>query len=146
MPYPIFDRTLIKLKPLSERQHNMKLNELLGLDDILQYENTDLIEIAGQIAKAHQSGKEVILMMGAHVIKRGLSRFIIDLLDRKIITHIGMNGAGMIHDFELALIGATTESVARYIRDGQFGLWKESGRMNEAVQQGNEELMGMGPV
>ncbi len=144
MPYPIFDRSQIKLKPLSERQHDMTLDDLLTLNDIPDYKNGDLDEVANRIVAARRAGKEVILMMGAHVIKRGLSRFIIDLLDRKIITHIGMNGAGAIHDFELALIGATTESVARYIRDGQFGLWKETGRINEAIQEARREDMGLG--
>jgi len=55
-----------------------------------------------------------------------------------------MNGAGPIHDFELALIGATTESVARYIREGQFGLWEETGRINEAIRQGAREGLGLG--
>ena len=75
-------------------------------------------------------------MMGAHVIKVGLSRFVIDLMERGIVTHVGMNGAGPIHDFELALIGATTESVARYIQEGQFGLWDETGRINDIVAEG----------
>lgn len=66
------------------------------------------------------------MLMGAHVIRAGVSRFLIDLMERGILTHIAMNGAGPIHDFELALIGATTESVARYIREGQFGLWEET--------------------
>jgi hypothetical protein len=55
-----------------------------------------------------------------------------------------MNGAGPIHDFELALVGATTESVARYIQEGQFGLWRETGRINEAIQQSARENIGLG--
>ncbi|MCJ7813521.1 hypothetical protein MUP95_09440 [bacterium] len=144
MPYPIFDRSRIQLKPLSERKHGMTLDDLLDLNDIPHYENTDLEQVSKRIVQAHKSGKEIIMMMGAHVIKRGLSRFVIDLLNQKIITHIGMNGAGVIHDFELALIGATTESVAHYIREGQFGLWEETSRINEAIKQGAEEGMGLG--
>jgi hypothetical protein len=83
-------------------------------------------------------------MMGAHVIKQGLSRFVIDLMERGVITHVGVNGAGVIHDFELALIGATTESVARYIQVGQFGLWEETGRINEATKQGARDGLGLG--
>ena len=75
----------------------------------------------------------MIALMGAHVIKQGLSRFIIDLMRRGVITCLGMNGAGVIHDYELARIGATTESVARYIRTGEFGLWEETGEINEIV-------------
>jgi len=83
-------------------------------------------------------------MMGAHVVKRGLSRFVIDLMERHVITHVAMNGAGAIHDFELALVGATTESVARYITEGQFGLWQETGRINDAALLGAREGLGLG--
>ena len=90
------------------------------------------------------AGAPVILLMGAHVIKVGLSRFVIDLMERGIITHVGMNGAGPIHDFELALIGATTESVARYIQEGQFGLWDETGWINDIVAEGVRDGLGYG--
>ena len=83
-------------------------------------------------------------MMGAHLLKVGLSRFIIDLMERGIITHVAMNGAGPIHDFELALIGGSTESVARYIQAGQFGLWAETGRINEAIVAGAQDGIGLG--
>ena len=65
------------------------------------------------------------MLMGAHVIRAGVARPLIDLMERGLITHIGTNGAGPIHDYELARIGATCESVARYIRSGEFGLWRE---------------------
>lgn len=84
------------------------------------------------------------MLMGAHVIRAGVSCFLIDLMERGILTHIAMNGAGPIHDFELALVGATTESVARYIREGQFGLWEETGWLNDAIKRGYEEGLGMG--
>ena len=73
-------------------------------------------------------------MMGAHVIKNGLSRYIIDLMERGWLSLIALNGAGMIHDYEMATIGATSESVARYIRTGQFGLWRETGQLNEIAK------------
>jgi hypothetical protein len=145
MPYPLFDRSKLKLRPLSERVHDMTLAEVLNLDDdIPPLDDPDLRQVAARVAQAHRAGNQVILMMGAHVIKRGLSRFLIDLMERGIITHVGMNGAGPIHDFELALIGATTESVARYIQEGQFGLWEETGRINEAIRRGAREGLGLG--
>ena len=145
MPYPLFDRSKLKLRPLSERVHDMALAEVLNLDDdVLPFDDPGLDQVAERVTQAHQAGAQVITMMGAHVIKRGLSRFVIDLMERGIITHVGMNGAGPIHDFELALIGATTESVARYIQEGQFGLWEETGRINEAVKQGAREGLGLG--
>ena len=108
------------------------------------FAHPDLDTLARRVAAAHRRGRPVILMMGAHVIKVGLSRFIIDLLERGIISHVAMNGAGPIHDFELALIGASTESVARYIQEGQFGLWTETGRMHEAIIAGAGEGIGLG--
>ena len=145
MPYPLFDRSKLKLRPLSERVHDMALVEVLNLDDdVLPFDDPGLDQVAERVAQAHRAGAQVILMMGAHVIKRGLSRFVIDLMERGIVTHVGMNGAGPIHDFELALIGATTESVARYIQEGQFGLWEETGRINEAIRQGAREGLGLG--
>ena len=78
-------------------------------------------------------------MMGAHVLRAGVNRHIIDLMERGVIDHIAMNGAGAIHDYELARIGATTESVARYIRTGEFGLWRETGRV-ERLDFGSRRL------
>jgi hypothetical protein len=82
--------------------------------------------------------------MGAHVIRAGVNRQIIDLMERKVITHVGMNGAGPIHDYELAMIGQTTESVARYIRTGEFGLWTETGQINEIIKQAAADQLGLG--
>jgi hypothetical protein len=145
MPHPILNRDHLKLKPISERQHDMTLSDVLPLDaPVPPFDDPGLAQVAGRVVRAHRAGKQVILMMGAHVIKCGLSRFVIDLMERGVVTHIGMNGAGPIHDFELALIGATTESVAHYIQEGQFGLWEETGRINEAVRQGVHDGLGMG--
>src|SRR5207253_8728257 len=85
-----------------------------------------------------------ILLMGAYVLRAGVARFLIDLMERGLIAHIAMNGAGPIHDWEFALIGATTESVARYIQTGEFGLWQETGRMNDAIRDGAQAGLGMG--
>jgi len=82
------------------------------------------------------------VLMGAHVIKRGLSRFLIDLMGRGAVTCLGMNGACVIHDFELALVGATTESVARYILTGEFGLWRETGQINDMVNEAGGKGFG----
>ena len=81
-------------------------------------------------------------MMGAHVLRAGVNRHIIDLMERGFIDHIAMNGAGAIHDYELARIGATTESVARYIRTGEFGLWRETGELNDWIREAAAEVAG----
>lgn len=83
-------------------------------------------------------------MMGAHVIRAGVQKYIIDMMERGYITALAGNGACAIHDYEFSLIGQTTESVARYIRDGQFGLWKETGGLNDIVTSAADEDLGAG--
>lgn len=145
MSYETFDRSRLRLKPLAERVHDLNLSSFLELDAPLpEFEHPHLPSIAQRIVEARQRGSAVILMMGAHLIRAGVSRFIIDLMERGVITHVAMNGAGAIHDFELALIGATTESVARYIVSGEFGLWRETGLINEAINEGAKDGLGMG--
>jgi len=145
MPYPIFDRSRLQIKPLAERVHDMTLADVLPLDaPVPAFDDPQLPQIAERIARARQQQHPVVLMIGAHVIKTGLSRYVIDWMERGMITHVAMNGAGPIHDFELALVGATTESVARYIQEGQFGLWRETGRINDALAAGARDGLGYG--
>lgn len=144
MSHPLLDLSKLKLRPLQERRHDMTAAEVLSLDaETPPFDHPDLPTLAERIADAVRSDGEIIVLMGAHVIKQGLSRFIIDLMRRGAITCLGMNGACVIHDFELALIGATTESVADYIRTGEFGLWQETGQINEIVN-GAEQGRGFG--
>ncbi len=100
--------------------------------------------MAQRIREARERGAEVILMMGAHVLRSGVQRYLIDLMERGLITAVAGNGACAIHDYELALIGATTESVARYIQEGQFGLWEETGRLNDMIARAASEGLGLG--
>ncbi|UCC69653.1 MAG: hypothetical protein JSV79_07100 [Armatimonadota bacterium] len=135
-----FDRSNLVLRPLSERKHDMTLDDVLALDaEAPPFEHPDLAALADRIAEARRNEREVIVVMGAHLIKQGLSRFLIDLMRRRAITCLGMNGACVIHDFELALAGATTESVARYICTGEFGLWEETGQINDIVNEAGRE-------
>src|SRR5687768_5368296 len=123
----------------------MTVADILPLDyEIPGFPNPRLQVIAERILAAREKGAAVILMMGAHVIRRGNSRFIIDLMQRGILTHVAMNGAGAIHDFELAHMGATTESVPRYIKTGQFGMWQETGALNRLAIEAAESGMGLG--
>ncbi|WP_197035469.1 hypothetical protein [Paenibacillus sp. UNC451MF] len=102
-------------------------------------------ELVERILIARMAGKPVIWSMGAHVIKNGLSRYVIEMVRNGIVTHVAGNGATSIHDFELAFLGETSEDVARAIEDGSFGMWEETGRfMNEAIQQGTAEQVGYG--
>lgn len=114
-----------------------------SLPDILAAK--DLRAIAADIVRAHKRKKPVIFMLGAHVIKCGLSPVIIDLLKRGIIKCIALNGAGLIHDFEIALIGSTSEDVASGLEDGRFGMSEETGRLiNTAIKEGADKGIGLG--
>ena len=145
MPFPQFDRQQLKLKPLAERIHDMTLDYMLDpAAPVPPMADPALPELAQRIVQARATGRPVLLLMGAHVIKQGLSRMVIDLMERGLLTHVAMNGAGPIHDYELALIGATTESVARYVSEGQFGLWRETGRLNDIIAAGNRDELGIG--
>ncbi len=84
------------------------------------------------------------MAMGAHVIRNGVSCYLIELMKKGLIDHIAFNGACAIHDYELALIGATTESVARYIRTGEFGMWNETGYINDYIKEGLKSGYGFG--
>lgn len=145
MPYPAFDRSRLKIKPLAERVHDIELSHLLPLDaPLADFAHPALPVLAERLVRARQTGAARVWMMGAHVLRAGVSRHLIDLMRRGLITHLALNGAGPIHDWELALIGATTESVARYIQTGEFGLWQETGRMNDAIRAGAAQGLGLG--
>ena len=143
--FPLFDPKSLDIRPLGERGNDVDLQEVLALDAATPaFDHPDLPALARAILAARASDRPVILSMGAHVIKSGLSRFVIDLIERGLVTMIAGNGACVIHDFELALIGATSENVGRYIRDGRFGLWRETGRINDIVSEGNAAGLGLG--
>jgi hypothetical protein len=145
MPYPAFDRSRLRIKPLAERENDLDLSAVLPLDAPLPPYDHEAIPVLGaRLAAARKSGAARIVLMGAHVLRAGVSRYLIDLMERGLVTHIGMNGAGPIHDWEFALIGATTESVARYIRSGEFGLWEETGQMNDVIRAGADGGLGLG--
>jgi hypothetical protein len=97
----------------------------------------ELRNLVSDIVKARKKNKPVILMMGAHVIKVGLSPLIVDLLKRDVITHVAMNSAASIHDVETAMWGKTSEDVAVNLMDGTFGMSKETGDfINLALTKG----------
>ncbi|MDA8104287.1 MAG: hypothetical protein M0Z71_02810 [Nitrospiraceae bacterium] len=140
----MFDRSKLKIRPLGERVHDLDAGAVRPLG-AASFHHRSIDEIALRIAAARASGREVIMFAGGHVVRAGVQNYLIDLLRKGYITCIAMNGSVMVHDFELALIGATTESVARYVRDGRFGLWEETGRINDIVNaayHGGDKGMG----
>ena len=141
--YREFNRASLKLKPIAQREHDLDLSVIRPLEPI-EFNHGSLIEVADKIISAKSQGASVILMMGAHVLRDGVQKYIIDLMEKGFISCIAMNGAGVIHDFEFALIGATTENVANYIKDGSFGNWEETSIINDIVSSGAKKLMGLG--
>ena len=114
-----------------------------SLPDILKAK--DLKEFAAIWKKAAESGKKILLLMGAHPIKVGLSPIIIDLVERGLISGIAGNGAAAIHDCEMALFGRTSEEVIDGLKDGSFGMSRETGEfLNGAAVFAQKEGLGYG--
>ena len=110
-----------------------------------EYNEENFDELIARIKQARKNNRPVIWSMGAHVIKNHLSRYIIELIKMGFITHVASNGAGSIHDFELAYLGGTSEDVPTAIEDGSFGMWEQTGAwMNEALKLGAQENLGYG--
>ena len=110
-----------------------------------QLAGNDFPELVQRIAEAHRNGKPVILGMGAHVIKVGLNPVLIDLMQRGIITAIALNGAGIVHDTEIAMVGRTSEEVADVLGAGAFGAARETGEvLNGAISRGAQKNIGLG--
>jgi len=157
MKHKEIDLTQVKTIPIDSRTSKLSIKEMAKLyesgSSFNQFLETlppvlkadDLKEVAGAIVKASKNGKPVVWMMGAHVIKCGLSPIIIDLMEKKIITMICMNGAGAIHDLELACFGHTSEDVAKNLLDGTFGMSYETAEtLNKALADGSKEDLGYG--
>lgn len=105
----------------------------------------DLMAVAAAIVSARQKGKPVICAMGAHVIKCGLQPVLKSLIEADIITGIALNGAGSVHDYEISLIGATSEDVGAVLHCGTFGMAEETGRdINRALREGLADGLGYG--
>jgi phosphoheptose isomerase len=132
--------------PIALRPNLVRLADLVALDTPPpDFDSPELTAVIDSVVKAKQSGKRVIWMMGAHVIKSGLSRMVIDLMRRGIVDHVAGNGAVSIHDLELALIGETSEDVATSLEDGSFGMAHETGALlHQAIQEGARDGLGYG--
>jgi hypothetical protein len=116
---------------------------LRSLPDVLVAR--DFLAVVDAIVAAARAHKGVVVMLGGHIVKTGLAPIIVDLLRRKVITHVAMNGSAAIHDYEMARFGATSEDVLAGLRDGTFGMAEETGReMNDAFVAGMRDQIGMG--
>jgi len=154
---PPINVTDLTTYPLKKRHSKVRVSDFAGpwrrggsfnqfyrsLPDILGVKT--LRAVTQAIVKAHRKGRPVIVGLGAHVIKVGLSPILTDLMQQGILSAVAMNGAGIIHDFELALMGHTSEEVDAEIDEGRFGMAEETGRMlNEAITLGMKEGQGLG--
>ncbi len=141
----LFDRKSLIINPLSMRKHDLDISVVKNLSpDKNPSVDKRIKTVAERIIDAKRNNAAVIIMMGGHVVRAGVQRYIIDLMEKGYISCLSMNGSVMIHDFEFALIGATTENVARYIKKGQFGLWKETGQINDIINEAYKNGLGMG--
>lgn len=105
----------------------------------------DVREVAKAWAKARREGRQALLGMGAHPLKVGLSPILIDLLRRGLLTGVALNGAGIVHDAEIAMAGQTSEDVDAVLGCGRFGMAQETGEfLNEAISWGAKQKMGLG--
>ena len=151
------DLTKVKTYPLSERKSKVSTADfarpwrkgstykefLNSLPNILAA--NDFKDVIASLAKAAADKKTIILGMGAHVIKVGLNPIVIDLMQRGIITGVAMNGAGIIHDLEVALAGQTSEDVAASIDDGSFGMAQETCEfLCKAIAESHRKSSGLG--
>ncbi len=151
------DLTKIKTIPLNVRKCKVSIDDFAkptkshasfksfydSLPRILASQN--LKSLVDSVVGAYKKDKMVIFMMGAHVIKCGLSPLVVDLMKRRVVKAIALNGAGIIHDTEIAMIGRTSEDVGEGILDGSFGMAKETASfINEAINHGFTKGMGIG--
>ncbi|MBP1633724.1 MAG: hypothetical protein H6Q10_298 [Acidobacteria bacterium] len=156
-PYHEFDLSGIRTYPLKGRASSVRAADfgraytpgsgmagwLQGLPGILA--GKDFREVVAAMLDARRRNAGIVWGFGAHVIKTGLSPILIDLMERGFVSALATNGAGLIHDFEVALAGATSEDVERSIGVGEFGMAEETGRLlNQAINEGVASGLGLG--
>lgn len=157
MKHKPVDLSKVRTYPLRERKSKVRAEDFVPPvqpgDSFKEFLNhiprilagRDFFQLVESIVKASGNKKMVLANIGAHVIKCGLSRVIIQLMEKGVFTGLSMNGAGSIHDFEIALVGETSEEVEVAIKDGSLGMAEEIGKlMNEAINAAKDNGLGMG--
>lgn len=150
MSHPKFDRNLLAIKKLAERFNKVSIeNNQIPVSQKpanLSDQDRELIKkTAIRIISARQRQKSVMLTFGAHTIKNGMAPTLIALINEGWVTHLSTNGAGIIHDWEFAFQGKSSEDVRENVKNGQFGIWDETGRfINLALLIGAYEGLGYG--
>ena len=148
--HPFFDSSRIATYPLRTRKNKVLWQNLIEPQKVLSSASAPaggsraVAPIAEAIARACEQNWPVILFTGAHLLKNGFGRLVIDWMRRGVITLFATNSAGTIHDFELALIGETSEYVPDALGRGRFGMAYEFSYINEAIAEGNRRALGYG--
>jgi hypothetical protein len=157
IPYEEFDASGVKTYPLASRKSKARISDFArpyaigsGLPGWLaslpaMLGAADFRAVVEAIVAARRTDRAVVWGIGAHVIKTGLSPILIDLMERGFVSAIATNGAGVIHDFEIALSGATSEDVEQALGPGQFGMAEETATLlNKAIADGARDRLGLG--
>ncbi len=150
MAHKVLDRKKLFIKKLSERKNKVQIENdnvpVIKMPAKLSREGEMLIEkTAGKIKLAREKNKSVMLVFGAHTIKNGMAPTLIALMKEGWLTHLATNGAGIIHDWEFAYQGESSEDVRENVNQGQFGIWEETGfYINLALIVGAYEGLGYG--
>lgn len=157
MPYEEFDLSGVRTYPLGTRPSKVRLEDFAravgrgatfsewfdALPAVLGAR--DLRRVVEAVATARRRGRGIVWGVGAHVIKTGVSPILIDLMKRGFVSALAMNGAGIIHDFEIALSGGTSEDVEASLGPGRFGMARETGvLLNQVVRRAADEGRGFG--
>lgn len=147
--FDLFDRKQLKIKPLAERVSKLNVTSILSIENPLPSIDAgakqEISELANRIKEAKSENAPVILLYGAHLFRNGLSPFVNQMIEQGYIDHLVTNGAGVIHDWEMSFHGNTTEDVSKYMQEGQFGIWEETGLyQNLAILLGAAEGLGYG--
>ena len=144
----IFNRHKLNILPLNLRESKISIRESsVNFENFSSEIKSDskIEKIAKEMIKAKKNNKQIILAFGAHLIKNGLSLVLRKLVEEGYITHLATNGAGSIHDWEFAFQGKSTEDVRKYVQEGQFGIWDETGKyINLAIIFGALQNKGYG--
>jgi len=135
----------IKTYPIALRKNKFSINDMIPLSSAISFDSDELKNLSDQIRSAKALGSPIVFMLGGAVIKEGCSHLIIDLMRNGFITHLAMNGSVSIHDFEIAMIGQTSEDVQGGLDNGSFGMAEETGAlMNLAINKGYKAGKGYG--
>ena len=149
--YKVFDSARIATYPISARTNRVTVKDLILPRDVDSFvislpDQTcvDIDIIARAIVSAGKARQPVIVFTGAHLIKNGLGLLLMDLINRRLVTLVAGTGSTAIHDFEMALVGQTSENVPGSLGKGQFGMAYEFAYINCAISIGNERNLGLG--